>query len=445
MPPPKIILPPGLISRAADLAKIERLALNGMCCSIVGVSNLGKSAFLRYLCASASQGTFVYVDCNAMPERTMRALLLAVWRAVMDAIAARAPAAHNHATQVFDQLCRATNPTDLGLHFDTGIALALDHLPHPLVLCLDDFDEAYRHLDAQAFLNLRALRDRYDGTLVYMTATERELAQMTKSREQGEFLELMTPRVHFLGFWSADDTRQYCQHVAAREGVTFSADDLAFIYKHADGHPGLAQAVCYALGQVTGAPERNTHQDRVIHQLVEKNLASDVNVRSECEKIWDDLEDNERKVLLNPGLTEDTTPAHHSLQAKFILRETPDGIAIFPRVFADFVRRQQLAHHPQARGVYIDVDTEAVWVDGKPSEQLTDLEYRLLSFLYGKRDRVCDKFSLVENVWGQQFIDEVDDARIEKLVSRLRAKIEPDPAKPRYLQSVRGRGYKLVR
>jgi len=51
----------------------------------------------------------------------------------------------------------------------------------------------------------------------------------------------------------------------------------------------------------------------------------------------------------------------------------------------------------------------------------------------------------VENVWGQQFIDEVDDARIEKLISRLRAKIEPDVTKPRYLLSVRGRGYKLVR
>jgi two-component system response regulator RegX3 len=38
----------------------------------------------------------------------------------------------------------------------------------------------------------------------------------------------------------------------------------------------------------------------------------------------------------------------------------------------------------------------------------------------------------------------VDDTRIEKLVSRLRAKIEPDPSTPRYIVTVRGRGYKLV-
>jgi two-component system response regulator RegX3 len=38
----------------------------------------------------------------------------------------------------------------------------------------------------------------------------------------------------------------------------------------------------------------------------------------------------------------------------------------------------------------------------------------------------------------------VDDARIEKLVSRLRQKIEPDAANPKYLITMRGRGYKLL-
>jgi len=50
----------------------------------------------------------------------------------------------------------------------------------------------------------------------------------------------------------------------------------------------------------------------------------------------------------------------------------------------------------------------------------------------------------VTRVWGENFLDEVDDARVEKLVSRLRGKIEGDPANPRYLVTVRGRGYKLL-
>ena len=92
----------------------------------------------------------------------------------------------------------------------------------------------------------------------------------------------------------------------------------------------------------------------------------------------------------------------------------------------------------------VDIESGEVTVDGRPVPTLTDLEYRLLLLLYGRMDKLCDKYQIVEAVWGQEYIDEVDDARIEKLVSRLRVKLEPDPANPRYLLTLRGRGYKLV-
>jgi DNA-binding response OmpR family regulator len=72
-----------------------------------------------------------------------------------------------------------------------------------------------------------------------------------------------------------------------------------------------------------------------------------------------------------------------------------------------------------------------VWVDGREIPQLTDLEYRLLLLLYRRLNQICDKYQIVEAVWGEYYIDEVDDARIDKLLSRLRAKIEAEPASPR--------------
>jgi DNA-binding response OmpR family regulator len=96
------------------------------------------------------------------------------------------------------------------------------------------------------------------------------------------------------------------------------------------------------------------------------------------------------------------------------------------------------------QGVRVDVDGGEVWVDGQAVPTLTNLEYRLLLLLYGHMDKICDKYQVVEAVWGEEYIEEVDDARIEKLVSRLRQKIELEPSNPRYLVTVRGRGYKLV-
>jgi hypothetical protein len=439
-------IPSTLIGRTADYQYIVQHATNGDCCSIVGVSNLGKSALLRRLCDSnQNAGTFVYVDCNAMPERTARAFLAETWRALGDVLAARVPDTATRAHQLYDQMVEATSTMPVVHQFEEGITLALDRLPHPLVLCFDEFDESFQSLEPQTFLNLRSLRDRYDGTLVYVTATECELDRMTKSREQGEFQELVAAHVHFLHFMEPDETREFCERFAAREQVTFSQEDLAFIRANADGHPGLVQAVCFALGGVTGAPTRDAHQDRVIHQVVQENLSADANVRAECEKIWNDLAPDEREALLHLHNGEKENPVARRLKDKFILRDSPDGPVIFARLFSDFVRKQTYLSQPSAHGVYVDVDAGAVWVDGKPIQDLTDLEYRLVLFLYGRLERVCDKYGIVEAVWGQDYVDTVDDARIEKLISRVRQKIEPDPAHPRYLQSLRGRGYKLVR
>ena len=106
--------------------------------------------------------------------------------------------------------------------------------------------------------------------------------------------------------------------------------------------------------------------------------------------------------------------------------------------------RQRLARQPVRSGVYVDVESGDVWVDGKPAPTLTDHEYRLLLLLYGRMNKIVTRDDVAEAVWGADYMDEIDDARCDKLLSRLRGKIEPDPANPKYLQTVRGRGYRLA-
>lgn len=441
-----------LYGRAEDLEFVRSETAQGVCCSVVGISNLGKSALIRTLCDPSRQSpdspTYVYVDCNQMPERTARAFFTAVWHTLLHTLERHGADEQviSRCRNLYAEMTEATTSTmNVILLFEEGFQLALGNLPGPLVLCLDEFDEAYQHLEPQTFLNLRSLRDQHGEAMAYVTTTERELARITHSREQGEFYELIVPHVRFLHFMETDVTSQFCERFAEREQVTFSEQDIRFVLDNADGHPGLVQAVCCALGAVTGEPRRNPTQDRVIHRHVQANLAADENVRTECQKIWEDLEEDERDALLHLQRSDIDQQAVRRLRAKFIVRGSEEEPQVFSRLFRDWIQGQKFVQQPNVRGVYVDVDAGSVWVDGKAVEGLTDLEYRLIMFLYGRLDRVCDKYSIVESVWGQDYVDSVDDARIEKLISRARQKIEPDPIHPRYLLSLRGRGYKLVR
>jgi len=74
---------------------------------------------------------------------------------------------------------------------------------------------------------------------------------------------------------------------------------------------------------------------------------------------------------------------------------------------------------------------------------LSSKEFALLVYLYERRGLVCSKDDIGGAVW-PEYRDSVYAYQIENLVRRLRSKLEPDPAGPQLLLTVRGLGYKLI-
>ena len=72
---------------------------------------------------------------------------------------------------------------------------------------------------------------------------------------------------------------------------------------------------------------------------------------------------------------------------------------------------------------------------------LTKTEFRLLCELASAPGRIFSREQLLERVWGYDFFG--DGRLVDVHVRRLRTKIEPDAAHPRYVLTVRGLGYKL--
>ncbi len=90
--------------------------------------------------------------------------------------------------------------------------------------------------------------------------------------------------------------------------------------------------------------------------------------------------------------------------------------------------------------LFIDPKTRRVEVADQECA-LTAKEFDLLYFMARHPQQVLTRDQLLENVWG--LTDYVDPSTVTVHVRRLREKIEQDPAKPRWIQTVWGVGYRF--
>ncbi len=91
--------------------------------------------------------------------------------------------------------------------------------------------------------------------------------------------------------------------------------------------------------------------------------------------------------------------------------------------------------------VEIDFKKYEVKKKGQPV-YLTSLEFSLIGFLIKHKDRVLDRSTILDGVWGEDVY--VLPKTVDTHIGHLRKKIEDDPANPRHIIGVRGIGYKFT-
>jgi DNA-binding response OmpR family regulator len=92
------------------------------------------------------------------------------------------------------------------------------------------------------------------------------------------------------------------------------------------------------------------------------------------------------------------------------------------------------------RGLRIDKPARRVYVN-ETEVPLTSKEFDLLHFLVTNPNRVFSKDELFEKIWGFDSLGDI--ATVTVHISKLREKIESDPAKPQYIETIWGVGYRF--
>jgi two-component system, OmpR family, response regulator RegX3 len=90
--------------------------------------------------------------------------------------------------------------------------------------------------------------------------------------------------------------------------------------------------------------------------------------------------------------------------------------------------------------VRMDVERHVVTINGEHTA-LPLKEFELLEMLLRNTGRVLTRAQLIDRVWGSDYVG--DTKTLDVHVKRLRSKVEPDPANPQFIVTVRGLGYKF--
>ncbi len=199
------------------------------------------------------------------------------------------------------------------------------------------------------------------------------------------------------------------------------------VYSAADGHEGLELALSKRPQLVV--------LDLMLPDLSGEELCRQLRDRSDVAILMLTAKSTEEQRIAGLGLgaddylTKPFSPRELVARVKAILRRASGG-------------EMPLMEHHRFDSGRLEIDTvrHEVRVAGEPVE-LTPSEYKLLLALASYPGRAYSRFELINRVQGHDF--EGYERTIDAHVKNLRRKIEPDHAKPRYVETVQGVGYRL--
>src|SRR5699024_4984825 len=112
-------------------------------------------------------------------------------------------------------------------------------------------------------------------------------------------------------------------------------------------------------------------------------------------------------------------------------------LARYERLIGSAVQENEII---EIRGIKIDKTGRRVYVNGE-EKQFTTKDFDLLTFLVQNPNRVCTKEELFREIWDMESVGDI--ATVTVHIKKIREKIEFDTAKPQYIETIWGVGYRF--
>jgi len=442
------------------------------CCALIGETSFGKTSLLRYFAnmqnlALAGEAekkdalTFVYLDCisyvaadhleDQASARFWWDLYKAMWAQVQ------------HAAQPAFSSPRAEpgqSALDRAFEIKSHVEDLIREQTQAVIFLFDNF-EGIARLPLRDSMWLRSL---VQYPCAYVVASRHLLYLLYQYHDESwsspsPLWNLFSEPV-YLGLMDHDDVQAFLLHAGRQAqcaGSLWSAEDLGLIQMIAGRHPELLRMACARMF------ERRQQADPEARTSA-KNM-QDIIYRSMfpiCQLLWQSLTDPE--LWNTPGVVQTSKrPDEHQplssyqqflidlangrqiagdellvLAQRGFIEHHAGSWRIFSGAMRQFVLTQEAAHRGQDGAEH----APQISLHSAGGQSFTHLEEKVYRYLQSRLGTVCGREEIKAAVWDQES-ESPGNSALQKIIERIRRKIEPEPDNPRYLIAVRGRGYML--
>ncbi|MCP4538379.1 MAG: winged helix-turn-helix domain-containing protein [Chloroflexi bacterium] len=430
--------------RAREMQALADWVWAGQSGSVIGLAGAGKSNVLGFLChrpevfqsylpPQADPVALIPIDLNNLPSNRLATFYRVILRSFYEV--------RDRFDQPLQQTVadlylenRATRDPFLAQSALRELLLQFQVQQMKVVLVMDRFDKFGQTATSQMLDTLRGLRDSFKDILCYIVGMRQEMIYLFDPTALGEMYEILDTHVCWVGPMGDTDARRLIAEETLTIPTPLDEAGTAHILALTGGYPALLKAACHWWLSVPDSPP--TAEWTAV-------LLAERSIQSRMEEIWTGLTQEERRALSEVQMRRAAdVGGQHSyalsgLAAKGLVQRTDAGWRVFADLFAAYVAD---AEGQSGGKIWLDETTDELYQGQTVLGDLSPLERAVLHFLVQHSRIRHTKTDLIVNTWPDELRRQgVTDDSLYQVIRELRKRIEPNPAKPCYIVTWRGR------
>ncbi len=426
-------------TRITEIEKILSFVKEGNSCQIVSIPGVGRSNLLGFLAYNTKIRAkhlgneqknfhFVYLNFSEIKKRPLVEATKFIFLSLVDSLRERKMIREYDAgNKIFKDSMQIKDE----LVIFSGLKKTIDFLSLEknltVVFLFDRFEEYISVLDNEFFANLRILRNRAKYKFSVVFSLNRPLEDSLEATLMSDFYEFVAGKIIYLSLYDKigmDFRISYLEKITNKKIEKKLLDD---IFELTAGHSNLMRLCTES---ILSSDQKFENKLELRRFFLEQKT-----VRSALFGIWNHLTPFEQSALSSGNFND----LKH-LENVGLVKERALTISLF----SDYVKEKSSSLSKNQQ-IQINEMGEIVRGDINFSDRLTSLEFKFLKFLLENKDRIIEKEEIINTVWGdQKTVLGVTDQALDQLVFRLRKKIEDNPNQPQFIQTIKGRGFKLI-